>query len=594
MAELAIPLVALGGMYVISNYNKDNKSQSREGFSGSNKQLQIKPIPINYPITQQTTDANVKKYSNANQVTDRYFGKDVVQYVERNNPTDSVGGSTQQVLGLTGEPIDKSSFKHNNMVPFFGAKIRGASANLNIAESTLDNMQGAGSQYVRKTEQAPLFKPQAQLQYAHGAPNVTDFMLSRQNPSMRMANIKPWEEERVAPGLGLGYTTTSSGAGYNAAVESREAWLPKTVNQLRVNTNPKMTYELGGHQGPATSYIKDSGNIQTQGRIEKNRPDTDFVLGQNRWFTTTGLEKGQTSRGIEVFPDVNRPETTTEYYGVKAKEGKATYVAGEFREANKIQLDGPDYAAPGAIGMAAPAKGDYGNGSYNNLCNNRASINQPDTFGGIQGIVRAAVAPLLDVLRPSRKENVVGNIRPNGNASTIVSNVPVFNPADRTKTTIKEQTGHLLDNNHLNLQNQRADAYAVSKQTPVLQERDTTSVSYGGTAAPVGSMASMTYDSAYEQRNNVNKTYPNRPNHGTAQTFNNYQNINIARRDEDRVNNRSYAPSARVNIIPSTDTYGSIKVPQYYDDSISCDRINPDILTAFKNNPYTQSLHSYA
>jgi len=590
MAELAIPLVALGGMYVISNYNKDNRVENlKEGY---NNNLQVKPIPINYPITKPTTDANVKKYSNSNQTTDRYFGKNVVQYVEQNNPTDSVGGSTQQVLGLTGEPIDKSTFKHNNMVPFFGAKIRGASANLDTAESTLDNMQGAGSQYMRKTEQAPLFKPHANLQYAHGAPNVTDFMLSRQNPSMRMANIKPWDEERVAPGLGLGYTTTSSGSGYNAAVESRDAWLPKTVNQLRVDTNPKMTYELGGHQGPATSYVKDSGNVQTQGRIEKYRPDTDYVVGQNRWFTTTGLEKAQTSRGIEVFPDVNRPETTAEYYGVRAKEGKATYVSGEYREANKVQLEGPGYAAPGAIGMAAPARGDYGNGSYNNLCNNRATISQPDTFGGIQGMVKAAVAPILDVLRPSRKENVVGNLRPNGNASTTVSHMPVYNPADRTKTTIKEQTGHLLDNNHLNLQNQRADAYVVSKQTPVLQERDTTNVSYSGTAS--ANTASMTYDAGYAQRNNVNKTYVNRPNHGTAQTFNNYQNINVARRDEDRINSRVNAPSARINIIPSTETYGSIKVPQYYNESIQCDRINPDILTAFKNNPYTQSLNSYA
>jgi hypothetical protein len=52
MAELAIPLVALGGMYVISNYKKENDS-IKEGYSGytntveSNK-LQVKPKQINY------------------------------------------------------------------------------------------------------------------------------------------------------------------------------------------------------------------------------------------------------------------------------------------------------------------------------------------------------------------------------------------------------------------------------------------------------------------------------------------------------------------------------------------------------------------
>ena len=47
------------------------------------------------------------------------------------------------------------------------------------------------------------------------------------------------------------------------------------------------------------------------------------------------------------------------------------------------------------------------------------------------------------------------------------------------------------------------------------------------------------------------------------------------------------------NTIPSTETYGKINVPQYYDNCQTCDRINPDILSAFKENPYTQSLSSY-
>ena len=45
--------------------------------------------------------------------------------------------------------------------------------------------------------------------------------------------------------------------------------------------------------------------------------------------------------------------------------------------------------------------------------------------------------------------------------------------------------------------------------------------------------------------------------------------------------------------IPSADTYGKINTPQYYDECQGCDRINSDILSAFKQNPYTQSLHSW-
>ena len=196
--------------------------------------------PINYPISKDESHNNIKRYVNSNQVTDKYYRKEhVSKNVEINNPPNSVGGSTQVQMGLTGNPIVKSEFKHNNMVPFFGAKIKGSTGNHNQAESRLDHMQGSGSQHIRKKEQAPLFKPEKNISWANGMPNMSDFFLSRQNPSQRMANVKPWDEKKVAPGLGLGYTTGGSGSGYNAGVENRQQWLPKNVDQLRTKTNPK-------------------------------------------------------------------------------------------------------------------------------------------------------------------------------------------------------------------------------------------------------------------------------------------------------------------------------------------------------------------
>ena len=51
------------------------------------------------------------------------------------------------------------------------------------------------------------------------------------NPSMKMNNIKPFEEERVAPGLDKGYNTTSTSIGFNSGMEARDLWKPKTVGQ---------------------------------------------------------------------------------------------------------------------------------------------------------------------------------------------------------------------------------------------------------------------------------------------------------------------------------------------------------------------------
>ena len=63
--------------------------------------------------------------------------------------------------------------------------------------------------------------------------------------------------------------------------------------------------------------------------------------------------------------------------------------------------------------------------------------------------------------------------------------------------------------------------------------------------------------------------------------------------DADRNNNRMWAPDRMTSAIPSTDTYGKINMPQYIDPTRNNERIEPDILSAFKKNPYAQSLNSW-
>jgi len=170
----------------------------------------------------------------------------------------------------------------------------------------------------------------------------------------------------------------------------------------------------------------------------------------------------------------------------------------------------------------------------------------------------------------------------------------VFNPADRTPTTIRETTEGLLDNTHLNVEGQKDGGYKVSEQQSFEQERDTTSCEYYGD----GGMNSGVplYNAAYNQRNNVNKTYVNRPNQGGMAMLNHDQRIQIDKNETDRNNNRMWVRNGNGgtnNAIPSLETYGKINMPQYYDNCQDCERINPDILTAFKENPYTKSLSSY-
>jgi len=94
----------------------------------------------------------------------------------------------------------------------------------------------------------------------------------------------------------------------------------------------------------------------------------------------------------------------------------------------------------------------------------------------------------------------------------------------------------------------------------------------------------------------VNKTHKNRPNQGGMAMMNHEQQMKIDKNDTDRDNNRMWVRNSNStinNAIPSVETFGKINVPQYNDNCHTCERINPDILTAFKENPYTKSLSSY-
>ena len=115
-----------------------------------------------------------------------------------------------------------------------------------------------------------------------------------------------------------------------------------------------------------------------------------------------------------------------------------------------------------------------------------------------------------------------------------------------------------------------------------------------GNAGPSSYKANQTYNSVYEQRNNNKKHHQSHTNQGNMNLLNNEENMSTRRYDSDRNNNRMFIPNNGPNILPSKETHGKMGSSQQYDNSLYTERINEDILTAFKKNPYTQSLQSVA
>jgi len=589
--ELAIPGIALGLMYIMKGQS-NNTSEQEESFANQNAlpntDIPNRNYPDEYPVRNDELDktsalSTVNQFENGGSVyTDKYFNANMVAAREQ--------GSNEQTeyYSLTGEKVGGSYFSHNNMVPFFGAKMRTQGAGPNSNEGILDNYVGSGSQITAKREQAPLFSPNDNQNWATGAPNMNDFYQSRVNKSMRMANTKPFEEERVAPGLGLGYTNDGA-HGFNSGMMARESWMPKTADDLRVATNQKSSgHVLLGHEGPAYSSIKNIATPEQMGIMEKNRPDQSFELGQDRWFTTTGASKGEMLHAIPIDRHVTRPETTVSYSGAAGSQNPSTYVPGEYMPSHNVELGAVPIAGANANGRNHATDADYGIKSKKAYPNNRTSNTQNGYFGMVGSSIGAVVAPLLDALRPSRKQNVIGNLRPYQNPGTTVPSSYIFNPADRPSTTIRETTEN--SKNHLNVNaNQLGGAYQVTDQQSYDTNRQSTSTQYmGGAGAGDGSRQMKSYEAEYNQRNNDIKssTIDGYMVKGNMNMLNSNINMREKTRDDSLRNTRAIA-GTMPGQSPDVGNMGRLAggANSLY-ANIHMDRNTPDIMDTLKQNPY--------
>ena len=578
MAALAIPIVILGSLYILSEQEKKD----------SGKNIANKEKIQNQIFISEANKPAIENFSNYKE-----------EVLPRSNPV-----INSQVNLLSGQQTNLNEFGHNNMQHYYGGRLRGFSGDLNTSESILDSKQGNGSQQISKSEIAPLFRPDENSHNPNGTPNNSDFFQSRMNESMKMSNVTLWEPQRVGPGLNLGYGSqnadgfntggTQGGDGFNSGMMARDAWMPKSVDDLRAENKPKTSFDLDGHQGPALHPIKMTGPNNKIGVIEKHLPDKSYESGPNRWFTTTGVEQAPPIRSTQLIPMENRATTTREYYGL-GSSGKATYTNTDFEDSKRQNLSGLPLSNASATGTNYANPNDYGSQSYNMLHNNRSIAKESNEFGGIYGIAKAAIAPILDIFRPTRKENVIGNLRETGNVNGLTPTGHLFNSHDKTKVTNREMTTDKINLNYVNVQGQNntGNAYMVTDHQNNNNQRTSTNKEYIGNGNS-NVQGLRPYNSAYAQQNNVNKTYEARTNQGNMSLFNNSNNSTTCRNDGIFQQNRQPITNNSQSIIPSREFIGEINGMQSYDVNYNASRMDESLLSAFKNNPYTKSLTSVA
>ena len=604
--ELVIPLIALGSLYMSSKYSNttqntnipqepSNNEKGKEAFTNygvgvenKNKLPNVQQIPQNYPITNDTEvrESSVYEYQNQTAATDQYFNQTVFENNSINNI--KTGNNIQQIYSLSGNVLKSDEFTHKNMVPFNSGKISGRLYDDKYAETLLDNMSGMGSLTIKKVEQPPLFKPSDNIQFAHGAPNASDFIQSRMNIGNTSNNVKPFESIYVAPGTD----------GFNSGMENRDLWLPKTVDQLRVETNPKMEFTLLGHEGPAQSVVKDVGHI---GTVDKKLPDTFFINSPERWFTTTGAKKGEMTRSIQDTGIIKRTNCDVNYMGPAGHSGETnTYATQNYepstREMSKIQP---------VLGASSTAHGNpetHQNKLQNYISlNNNRSTNKQDhhiyrnMFGGPIGSV---IAPIMNIFSSSRKEDLINNIRTYGDPG---SSVPKgYIPSTEAPKVTNKETTLYTPRSYVN--NQREGTYLNNNvDLPINNRNLSNSANMGFVGGNSTGYGETSYESAYNQTtNNIkSQTIDNRTNAGGMSLFNGNINVCSSKPDCSQQDFRMGPATSVIKVPASPNTYGVVGNPNKTSitEETACynaNRMDSSLLKAFYENPYTHSLSSVA
>ena len=193
------------------------------------------------------------------------------------------------------------------MVPFFGAKI---TQNTKIDDDgRLDRFTGRDRFWKPKKETENFASDiKKNSQNVFGKEVTLDFEKSRYVNERFVNNTLPFEQIKVGPGLDDGYTSKPSGGLQQA--NKREFELPKSIDELRYKTNPKMTYEgrvVDGQKGTMRGEV---------GEMCKNRVETFYEQTPDMYLRTgdTSNNTKESQRPCIDLKETNRSTTTLKGY----------------------------------------------------------------------------------------------------------------------------------------------------------------------------------------------------------------------------------------------------------------------------------------
>ena len=647
---------------------------------------------------------NARNATQTNVIPRTGFNQKILNNNNTGNPQDSISRESNQtdffISPLSGQSLKKEAF-HDNMVPFIKSKNQ-QNFNDNVYSNTLGRHTGNDETYrPKKVEVKSFFDLTPNNSFVYGSPSYTETVgTDRYVPSQKRQGEKPFQDIRVGPGLAAGFTAEPVG-GLNQA-NARDYVIPKSIDETRVLTNPKLTYE-----GRVIAGLK-SGQRGLQAKPIKQRPERYYNSNPERGNLSSAVKASQLREKYYMKP--TQKQNQRPYFGTLGQAQLAKpRKEGAYRKSTKNNYMNPTprnaYREDAWVfndESIESGVGDYGKTSIENKPNERDTTQDRQHFNNLTITVKKLITPIVDFFRRTRKENFIGNIRPEGNmGAAMPSKITVYDPTDIARTTIKEQNvdndyiGQLkgpnqgiaydpddiarttikeqnihnntpyinmnpqqprsvriydpediakttlkevtIDNEYIgqvsNIQGLKAGGYistnvdmkntnrqfltdwyyqgiadgetgtgpgrgylAASYEAKNTNRQFLNDWEWEGPAKSIVNNA-MSYDDMYNARMNPNReeiSLGREPTQESVKLMSGMDTVNIEHRriEGDQINIREPAETFIYNAPPQKNNCGLTRVKSKLPEDTLRSRINPEILDAFKSNPYTQSLSS--
>ncbi len=524
-------------------------------------------------------------------------------------------GDGYVVSELTGQRMASKDFTHNNMQPFFGGRIKqNVAVDTNI--SILDSYTGAGSTDIRKKEVETMFNT-AQTPYGNpfGMEDNTDFFQERMSSDLgqlrRRNNERPFEPTRVASALDEKFGLTGKGGFQQLEINEIMKKAMPTTEKLRVADKPKLTYKQP--VVPGQRFV--TAGPDNPGEVRKYKPDTFYIDEAGERFIGAFAEEQQaeTTRPIQVYKFVTRPETSAELIGSAAsQEFGESYVSGEYRMPMAQQYGGAGYRNADMTGYYTKdvdsLEADYGKSSIEIRPNER--LGTQDRVMGLNLAPADNVAVPVhytDSARPTNRAETVGNIRQTGTPTGYANGAPavtVWDPSDVARTTVKETTiewGTL----GLGIASAAAQPTKLKVYDPDDIARNTQKAQLSAKSEWFGPGNAVrkdftSHEAAYNMRLNPNKEQvakgrkPFAGNGNMALVNEDPGRQTSKKLDADIINDRELRINSVSGLPPGSADIGQVKYRNPLKLDISLERNQPAIVSAVEDNPLQQSLRRNA